>query len=162
MSYSGQRMETTGATPASAAAGQAEQDRRALQLMLEYACTETRADGCAATLNCGATILQAGVGLGGHAANLPEAVAAIREECLRSGQVVDCQDTASDPRTDAESCRTAGIGACVAVPVRVAGKTVGVVEVHSAQAYNFMEGDVETVQRVADVIAALVWRKGTT
>ena len=53
-----------------------------------------------------------------------------------------------------------GIGAYFVVPVRAEGKTVGMVEVHSAQPYNFMEPDIETAKRVADVIAALVWRKG--
>jgi GAF domain-containing protein len=150
-------METTGATSASAGGSQAEQDRKALQLMLEYACTETRADGCAATLSRGGTLLQASAGIR-PASNVPDPVAAMRAECLRTGETIDCQDTASDARIDAEACGKAGIGAFAAIPVKVEGKTVGVVEVHSAQPYNFMEPDVETVKRVAEVIAALVWR----
>ena len=81
----------------------------------------------------------------------------MREECLRSGAVVDCVDTASDPHgiVDAEACGRMGIGAVVAAPVCVGGRTVGVLEMHSALAYNFMGDDVEVLKRVADVIGAV-------
>ena len=39
------------------------------------------------------------------------------------------------------------------------GRPVGVLEMHSALAYNFMEDDVEVLKRVADVIGALICRK---
>ena len=77
--------------------------------------------------------------------------------------MVDCEDTASDPRgiIDAEACGRMGIAAVVATPVCVEGRTVGVLEMHSAQAYNFMEGDIDVLKRVADVIGALIVGKGS-
>jgi GAF domain-containing protein len=155
-------MDAGGAKAAAAESLQAEQDRKALQLMLEYVCTETRADGCAVALNPGsAQAMQASVGTTPPPDSAPHPAAAIREECLRTGAVVDCVDTASDPRgiIDAEACGRMGIAAVVAAPVRVEGRTVGVLEMHSSLAYNFMEGDVEVLKRVADVIGALICRK---
>ena len=156
-------MEAGGAK-AGAESLQAEQDRKALQLMLEYVCAETRADGCAVTLNHGsANALQASVGSAPQPDSTPHPAAAMREECLRTGAVVDCVDTASDARgiIDAEACGRMEIGAVVAAPVRVEGRTVGVLEIHSALAYNFMEDDVEVLKRVADVIGALICKQGT-
>ena len=158
------RMEEGGAKSASAERPQAEQDRRALHLMLEYVCTATRADGCAVALNQGsANALQASIGSTPPPDTAPDPAAAIRAECLRTGALVDCEDTASDARgiVDAEACGRMKIAAVVATPVRVEGKTVGVLEMHSALAYNFMEGDVDVLKHVADVIGALICRQGS-
>ena len=152
------RMEAGGAK-AGRESLQAEQDRKALLLMLKYVCTATRADGCAVALNQGsAHVLQASVGSAQLPDDAPHPAAAIRAECLRTGAVVDCEDTASDARgiLDAEACGRMKIAAVVAAPVCLEGRTVGVLEMHSAQAYNFMEGDIEVLQRVADVIGALI------
>ena len=158
------RMEAGGAKAVAAESLQAEQDRKALQLMLEYVCTATRADGCAVTLNQGsARAMQASVGTTPPPDSAPHPAAAMRAECLRTGAVVDCVDTASDARgiINAEACGRMGIGAVVAAPVRVESRTVGVLEIHSALAYNFMEDDVEVLKRVADVIGALICKQGT-
>ncbi|MGA2001687.1 MAG: GAF domain-containing protein [Terriglobales bacterium] len=158
------RMEEGGAKAASAEDLQAEQDRRALHLMLEYVCTATRADGSAVALNQGsAHAMQASFRTTPPPDGAPDPAAAMRAECLRTGAVVDCADTASDARgiVDAEACGQMKIAAVVAAPVCVDGRTVGVLEMHSAQAYNFMEGDVEVLKRVADVIGALVCRRNS-
>jgi GAF domain-containing protein len=142
---------------------QAEQDRRALHVMLEYVCTATRADGCAVALNQGSgDAMQASIGTTPPPESAPDPVAGIRAECLYTGAVVDCEDTASDAHgiLDAEACGRMKIAAVVAAPVCVDGRTVGVLEVHSALAYNFMGDDVDVLKRVADVIGALICRKG--
>ena len=152
-------MEAGGAKAVAGESLQAEQDRKALQLMLEYLCTETRADGCAVTLNQGSDhALQASFGSTPQPDTSPHPAAAIRAECLSTGAVVDCEDTASDERgiVDAEACGRMKIAAVVAAPVCVEGRTVGVLEMHSAQAYNFMEGDIDVLKRVADVIGAMI------
>jgi GAF domain-containing protein len=158
------RMEAGGAKAAGAEGLQAEQDRKALLLMLEYVCTATRADGCAVGLNQGSgNGLQASFGSTPEPGSAPHPAAAMRAECLRTDAVVDCEDTASDPRgiINAEACGRMKIAAVVAAPVRVEGRTVGVLEMHSALAYNFMEGDIDVLKRVADVIGALICRTGT-
>jgi len=156
-------MEAGDAKAASAEDLQAEQDRKTLRLMLEYVCTATRADGCAVNLNQGsAHALQASFPTTPPPDPAPHPAAAIRAECLRTGAVMDCEDTASDASgiIDAEACGRMKIAAVVATPVSVDGRTVGVLEMHSALAYNFMEDDVDVLKRVADVIAALICRKG--
>lgn len=156
------RMEKSGAKAASAEDLQAEQDRRALQVMLEYVCSATRADGCAVSLNQGgAHAMQASVGKAPPPDSAPHPAAAMREECQRTGAVVDCVDTASDPHgiVDAGACGRMGIGAVVAAPVCAKGRTVGVLEMYSAQAYNFMGDDVDVLKRVADVIGAVIYRR---
>lgn len=157
-------MEAGGAKAVGSEGLQAEQDRKALHLMLEYVCTATRADGCAVTLNQGsAHALQASFGSAPPPGSNPHPAAAIRAECLRTGAVVECEDTATDPRgiINAEACGRMGIAAVVATAVCVEGRTVGVLEMHSAQAYNFMEGDIEVLKRIADVIGALICRTGS-
>ena len=155
-------MEAGGAKAVTAGSLQAEQDRKALLLMLEYVCTATRADRCAvvALSQGSAHALQASFGSTPQPGSAPHPTAAMRAECLRTGAVVDCEDAASDARgiINAEACGRMGIAAVVAAPVRVEGRTVGVLEMHSAQAYNFMEGDIDVLQRVADVIGALICR----
>jgi GAF domain-containing protein len=154
-------MEAGGAKAVAAEDLQAEQDRKALHLMLEYVCMATRADGCAVVLNQGSGDgLQASFGRTPPPDSAPDPTAAIRAECLRSGAAVECEDTASDARDmiDAEACGRMKIAAVVATPVCVESRTVGVLEMHSSQSYNFMEGDVEVLKRVADVIGALICR----
>jgi GAF domain-containing protein len=153
------RMEEGGGKAVAGEDLQAEQDRKALQVMLEYVRTATRADGCAVVLNQGSgNELQASTGNTPQADSGPHPAAAIRAECLRTGAVVDCEDTAADGRgiIDAEACGRMKLAAVVATPVCVEGRTVGVLEMHSALAYNFMEDDVEVLKRVADVIGALI------
>jgi len=137
-------------------------DRKALHLMLQYVCTTTRADGCAVALIQGsAHEVQASVGTTPPSDGALHPTVAMRAECLRTGAVVDCVDTASDARglVDTAACGQMNIGAVVAAPVSMDGRTVGVLEVHSALAYNFMEDDIEVLKRVADVIGALICRK---
>ena len=156
------RMEAGAAKSASAEGPQAEQYRRALLLMLEYVCTATRADGCAVALNPGsAHALQASFGNTPQPDSAPHPAAAMRAECLRTGVVVHCKDAASDPRTDPEVCRQMGIASALVVPIVVAKKTVGILEVFSGQADNFLESDIEVMQRVADVVATLICRNGS-
>jgi GAF domain-containing protein len=150
-------MEATSAVPEFEEGSQAEQDRRALQSMVEYLCTTTRADRCVATLNAGSPgVLRASAGLAILSGSAADPFAILREQCLHSGKLVDCEDVASDKRLNAEACRGSGIGAFVAAPVTLNSQARGVVEMHSAQAFNFMQYEIEVLQRVADAIGALI------
>jgi GAF domain-containing protein len=152
-------MDPGGAKPAVVEGSQADQDRKALLLLLEYVRSETRADGCAAALNNGtAVVAQASTGLAPQVGAILHPDAGLSGECLRTGKVVECTDTAADSRTDAEACRQMGIGSVLVVPILAEEKTVGVLEVFSSQPNNFMDGDTATLQRVADVIGAMIYR----
>jgi len=153
-------MDAGGAKPATFEGSQAEQDRKALLLLLEYVRSETRSDGCAAALNDGTAIVaQASTGLGPQVGAILHPDSGLSGECLRTGRVVQCPNTASDSRTDAGACRQMGIGSVLVVPILAEGKIVGVLEVFSSQPDNFMEGDTGTLQRVADVIGAMIYRE---
>jgi putative methionine-R-sulfoxide reductase with GAF domain len=152
-------MDAGVAKPAIFEGSQADQDRKALLLLLEYVRAETRADGCAAALNDGtAVVAQASTGLSPQAGAILSPDSGLSGECLRTGNVVQCANTASDPRTDAEACRRMRIGSVLVVPILADGKVVGVLEVFSSQPDNFMEPDTGTLQRVADVIGAMIYR----
>jgi putative methionine-R-sulfoxide reductase with GAF domain len=79
-------------------------------------------------------------------------------ECVRSGKLMSCDDTEVDDRVDQESCRALEIRSILAAPVRSSDKTIGLVEVFSAQPGNYSDNDSAVLQRVADTISAAVNR----
>lgn len=79
-------------------------------------------------------------------------------ECVKSGRLLRCDDSETDPRVDSESCRALGIRSILAVPVRVGDKSIGLVEAFSDQPNAFSEADSRAVQRLADTVVASVNR----
>jgi diguanylate cyclase len=162
MSYPVHHMEAGSANPVAADGLQAEQDRRALRLMVEYVCTETRSDGCAIALDKGtAVVAEASTGIAPQVGAVLHPDSGLSGECLRTGVIVHCKDTASDSRTNPEVCRQMGISSVLVVPILAQEKTVGILEVFSGQTDNFLDSDIEVLQRVADVVAALICRNGS-
>ncbi len=76
--------------------------------------------------------------------------------CLRSGDIVRCDDAARDERVDAEAARSLGIASIVAVPVITGGKTIGLLEVFSREpnAFGIHEEGI-LLAAVAQVLAAV-------
>jgi len=79
-------------------------------------------------------------------------------ECVKSGTLLRCDDAESDPRVDRESCHALGIRSMLAVPARVGDKSIGILEVFSAQPEAFNESDGRVLQRLAETILAAVNR----
>jgi hypothetical protein len=79
-------------------------------------------------------------------------------ECVKTGTPLRCDDSDFDPRVDPESCRALGIRSILAVPVRVGQKSIGILEVFSAQPNMFSESDEGALQRLADTVLAAVNR----
>jgi hypothetical protein len=79
-------------------------------------------------------------------------------ECVKSGTLLRCDDTELDPRVDPESCRALGIRSILAAPVRVGEKTIGLLEVFSAQPNTFSDTDSEVLQRLAQTVLAAINR----
>jgi putative methionine-R-sulfoxide reductase with GAF domain len=73
-------------------------------------------------------------------------------ECLRSGKALRCDDSETDPRVDAETCRHVGIRSILAAPIQYERNIVGVIEVFSGDAFAFDEGDVAVLQRLAQTV----------
>ncbi|HYM78407.1 MAG TPA: GAF domain-containing protein [Candidatus Dormibacteraeota bacterium] len=73
-------------------------------------------------------------------------------ECVKRGVLLRCDDAEMDERVDRESCRALGIRSILAAPVRVGDKSVGLVEVFSAQPNAFAESDERVLQRLAETV----------
>ena len=57
----------------------------------------------------------------------------ISGECLRTASMLVCHDAMTDPRVDAEVCRSLGIRSVAAVPVRGPGTAAGILEAFAAR-----------------------------
>jgi putative methionine-R-sulfoxide reductase with GAF domain len=79
-------------------------------------------------------------------------------ECVRTGALLRCDDAENDSRVDRESCRALGLRSMLAVPIRVGEKSVGILEVFSAQANAFNDSDGRVLQRLAETVLAAVNR----
>ena len=82
----------------------------------------------------------------------------ISAECLRSGEVVLCNDADSNPRADLASCRRLGVRSILAAPLRQHHGTVGIFEVLSAAPDAFNQQDVATMQLLASMMVAAISR----
>ena len=79
-------------------------------------------------------------------------------ECVKTGLVLRCDDTEFDSRVDRETCLALGLRSILAVPVRVREKSIGLLEVFSAQPKAFSDDDSEILQRLAETVLAAVNR----
>lgn len=72
--------------------------------------------------------------------------------CLQSDELLQSPNAEADSRLDAGLCRSLGVKALIAVPVKQAGELAGVLELHFAQASDFHDEEV----RIAQLMSALV------
>ena len=130
--------------------------RRALQLIAERAQLLLTASGAAIALSDGeadsmvccassgpdappiGARLQVGSGFSG--------------ECVKRSQPLRCDDSETDTRVDAASCRALGIRSLLAAPIRVGEKAVGILEVFAGQSQAFSEADGTVLQRLGDTV----------
>lgn len=82
----------------------------------------------------------------------------VSAECLRSGEVVLCNDAASNPRADLASCRRLGVRSILAAPLRQHHRTLGIFEVLSAAPNAFNQQDVATMQLLSSMMVAAISR----
>jgi signal transduction histidine kinase/CheY-like chemotaxis protein len=75
-------------------------------------------------------------------------------ECVRTGQILKCDDAERDRRVDLEECRRVGARSMIVVPLSYAGEVVGVLQVLSPELYAFGPVDVHTLQLMAGLIGA--------
>ena len=134
----------------------------ALQLISERAQTLVRASGAAIALTNGDPnfmICRASSGPDAPPVGAPLQVGSgFSGECVKTGTLLRCDDTESDPRVDRETCRALGLRSILAVPVRVGEKSIGIVEVFSSQPNTFSENDSRVLQRLAETVLAAVNR----
>jgi len=82
----------------------------------------------------------------------------ISAECLRSGEVVLCNDAEDDPQVDLASCRRLGVRSILAAPLRQFHRTLGIFEVLSASPGAFNHQHASTMQLLASMMVAAISR----
>jgi hypothetical protein len=126
----------------------------ALQLLLQKAQYTSNATGAALALRQGADMVcraASGNSAPDRGVRL-QIKTGLTAECLRSGELLRCDNVMSDSRVDLESCRRLGIESIIIAPIRQGHKIIGVLELFSAHAYSFQERDVETVKALGEEI----------
>ncbi len=136
----------------------------ALQLLALRAQTFTRATGAAIALTEGSSMIcRASAGEDAPALGSRfSSGAGFSGECVRTGQLLRCEDSETDPVVDRESCRHLGIRSMIAVPVRWDDAVIGLLEVFSPEPYAFSTNDPLALKRLAGIISTAVHRAGTT
>jgi TonB family protein len=69
--------------------------------------------------------------------------------CLQTGKVQQCDDTETDPRVNADACRTLGVRSMLVLPLTETNDAFGILEVFSSRPNAFSERDVRILQVVA-------------
>src|SRR5438094_4897097 len=82
----------------------------------------------------------------------------VSAECLRSGEVVLCNDAESSPHVDRVSCHRLGVRSILAAPLRQFQRTLGIFEVLSAAPNAFNQNDVSTMQLLSSMMVAAITR----
>jgi GAF domain-containing protein len=78
--------------------------------------------------------------------------------CFRSGVSQYCFDARGDERVDAATCEILGVRSILVVPVLVADRSVGLVEVFSVEDFFFNQKDIEQLASVAALVGTLFER----
>jgi GAF domain/AMIN domain len=84
----------------------------------------------------------------------------ISGECIRTGELLYCDDTETDSRVNLSACRQLGIRSIVAFPL-IQHETCGVVEIFSAWAGVFGDRERRTLKMLAGQIIEALWEEET-
>jgi diguanylate cyclase (GGDEF)-like protein/PAS domain S-box-containing protein len=77
---------------------------------------------------------------------------------IRTGQILVCGDTETDPRVDREACRSLGIRSIIAVPLANEGHTIGVLKVTSEAPHAFVADHVATLTEMVSFLSIAMAR----
>lgn len=80
--------------------------------------------------------------------------------CVRSGEILRCEDSQTDPRVDREACQRVGLRSMVVVPLRHGDIIVGVLKVMASTPSGFSEADQRTLELMSDLIGAAMFHAG--
>ncbi|HXZ42979.1 MAG TPA: GAF domain-containing protein, partial [Terriglobales bacterium] len=79
-------------------------------------------------------------------------------ECVRTGTLLRCDDSESDPRVDREGCRALGIRSMLGAPIRSDGSIIGLLEVFSPEVEGFGPEDELVLLQLVEVVSGAVRR----
>lgn len=74
--------------------------------------------------------------------------------CVRSGEILDSQDTNNDARVNQKACRKIGLRSLIVVPLIHKGITVGVLKAMSSQPNQFDSADLKLLGLLSELVAA--------
>jgi len=127
-----------------------------LKLVAERALAITGADGLAIALaENNEIVLRAAAGI-----VRPDVGARIDRDsafsgaCFRTAQVVNCDDTETDPRVNLQACRKLGARSMVAVPLCGRRRVIGVLEAFSSWPFGFNDSDIRNLSLLAELVLA--------
>jgi len=151
--------EATAAIPAQASRLQINLEP-AIALITERAQVLTGATGAAIALRKGEEVIcraRAGRTAPDLGVRL-QTEAGVSAKCLRSGEVVLCNNAEDDPHADRLSCQRLGVRSILAAPLREYQKTMGIFEVLSAAPNAFNAQDVATMQLLSSMMVTAIAR----
>lgn len=79
-------------------------------------------------------------------------------DCVRTGEVLLCNDAETNPRVDWFSCSRLGVRSILVAPLRHLRRTLGVFEVLSSRSNAFDQHDVATLQFLSGMMVATMSR----
>lgn len=82
----------------------------------------------------------------------------ISADCVRTGEVMLCDDAEKNPRVDLASCRRLGVRSILVAPLRHFRRTLGVFEVLSGAPHAFDHHDIATMQLLSSTMVAAIAR----
>lgn len=120
----------------------------------------THADGAAVEMADGnVMVYRAALGLAaGHVGVRIKAEGSLSGLCVKTREVLRCDDSETDPRVDLKACREIGLRSMIVVPLFHETRSVGVLKVLSAQTAYFNEVDVHTLQLLAGLVGTALGR----
>ena len=132
----------------------------AIGVIAERAQVLTRATGAALALRDGSEIIcraRAGRTAPDLGVRL-QTDSGISAECLRTGEVVLCNDAEENPHVDRFTCERLGVRSILAAPLRQLHSTLGIFEVLSATPHAFNHQDVATMQLLSSMMVTAITR----
>jgi GAF domain-containing protein len=132
----------------------------AVDIIADRAQVMTRATGAAIALNRGSDIVcraRAGRTAPDLGVRL-QTESGISGQCVRTGEILLCHDTESNPNVDPAVSRRLGVRSILVSPIRYFQRTLGIFEVLSASPYAFDHRDVATMQMLSGMMVAAIGR----
>lgn len=124
-----------------------------LEAIADVACVLTNASGAALAMwKDGAMVCRARSGessppLGAQL----DAETGISGECLRTGKLQHCTDAETDPRVDADACRSRGLRSIVVLPIQSKRETNGILLTFSTQPAAFADLHIDLLRQLASL-----------
>jgi putative methionine-R-sulfoxide reductase with GAF domain len=82
-------------------------------------------------------------------------------ESVRTRETLRCDDAATDPRVNRESCEALGIASVVVMPLVRANEVIGVFELFSDKAHVFEARDISALERMGNMVFTALEHAGS-